>query len=241
MSVSHDASDTAAAPRDRRRWLLPLLSVLAILAALAMFWSARSLAPSEPELVLGAPVADSPFAGFAITPPREAPGFELIASTGEPLRLDDLRGRVVLLFFGYTFCPDVCPQTMTKVAHGLRELGDDADAVTPVFVSVDPNRDTLDVIGQFVAGYGPQFLGATGDPDTLRAMADDYAVTYFVDEEEGQEPDPRFYTITHSATVFLIDTEGRLRASFLGPYTPNDVAHDVRVVLAEGDGAQAVE
>jgi protein SCO1/2 len=193
------------------------------------------MAPSGEELVLGAPTPESPFAGFMISPARPAPPIELRGTDGETVRLTDFEGQVVLLFFGYTFCPDVCPQTMTKLTVALRELEDRADGVTVLFVSVDPERDTPVAIEQFLAGYNSRTVGVTGDHDKLRALADAYAVTYFVDNEDSEDFDPRFYTITHSATVFMIDQGGRLRASFLGPYTPDDVAHDVTVLLDEAE------
>jgi protein SCO1/2 len=234
--------DDGGSPLERV--LVPGLVVAAIVLAAAALLISRSLtsqgtggdgtsAGRDDVSTAGLQGDPLDFAGFAIDPPRTAYDFEMPSQTGEPFRISDARGKVVLLTFGYTFCPDVCPNTLNKLAYAMQDLGELADEVQVVFVSVDPERDTPEGMGAFLENYDPRFLGLVGNMDDIEAAASEYGVAFYKEypPDEGEESD--FYTIAHSATVFLIDREGRLRSSLLGPYTPEDAAHDIRLLLAE--------
>ncbi|RIL08414.1 hypothetical protein DCC79_13870 [bacterium] len=212
-------------------------------AAVVSFWAsggfegggaARTDAPAG---VLEMP-SDSPFKGFAAIPERPAPDFTLTAHDGTPFELRSTRGKATLVFFGFTHCPDVCPTTMSKLAAALAALGEDGDRVAVVFISVDPERDTPEAIQAYLEAFDPRIVGVTGTLPELEAVAASFGVRFFKEYPQGTPEDPADlaaadYSMAHSATVFLIDTVGQMRASFLEPYAPDDVAHDVRVVLAE--------
>ena len=129
------------------------------------------------------------------------------ASDGKEVTAADFKGKVTLLYFGYTFCPDVCPTTLANVGAILRKLGDDADQVRVLFVTVDPNRDTLPVLKSYVKLFAPQIVGLRGNPDQLAALARRYRVSYSVTPESNGKP----YEVTHSSAVYVFDKTGALR------------------------------
>jgi protein SCO1/2 len=229
-AATADAEDRAGTPAAdppirRPRWAFPLLFVVVFglgLAALVGLWRAGLL-----------PGNDGGFRGFVMSPPRPAPAIPLATSAGEPFSLEAARGRVVMLFFGYTYCPDVCPMALGRMAAALDVLGADADRVLPVFVSVDPERDTPQVLDRYTKAIHPRIVGVTGDDATLREIARSYNVAYERDPVPAGASQA-LYTITHSSTVFLVDPQGRLRAGFLDPYSAEDLAHDVRLLLGGG-------
>ncbi|CCG42212.1 SCO family protein [Magnetospirillum molischianum] len=145
-------------------------------------------------------VASSPFEG----------GFALTDQTGKPVNDRDYRGRFMLVFFGYTFCPDVCPTTLTVLAGALDRL-DPATAakIVPIFVTLDPERDTPAVMRQYVSAFSPAIVGLTGSSDDIAKVKKNYRV-YSV-KVEGSAPD--LYTIDHSALLYLIGPDGRFRAT----------------------------
>jgi protein SCO1/2 len=129
------------------------------------------------------------------------------ASDGTEVTAADFKGKVTLLYFGYTFCPDVCPTTLANVAAILRKLGPDADQVRALFVTVDPNRDTLPVIKSYVKLFAPQIVGLRGNADQLAALARRYRVSYSVTPASDGHP----YEVTHSSAVYVFDKTGALR------------------------------
>jgi protein SCO1 len=129
------------------------------------------------------------------------------AGDGKQVTADDFKGKVTLLYFGYTFCPDVCPTTLANVAAILRKLGPDADQVRALFVTVDPNRDTLPVLKSYVKLFAPQVVGLRGTPDQLAALARRYRVSYSVTPKSDGHP----YEVTHSSAVYVFDKTGALR------------------------------
>ena len=150
----------------------------------------------------------------------------LLDQHGQPFTLDRLKGRWTLLFFGYTHCPDVCPITLSVLKNAkarMTESGADGDAVQVVFVSVDPQRDTLEHMGAYVAHFDPEFLGVTGDDADLKALARQLGVLYI-----RAEPDENGnYLVDHTAAVFLIDPRGHLVALFQAPHSAERIAADV--------------
>jgi protein SCO1/2 len=132
------------------------------------------------------------------------------------------------MFFGYTSCPDVCPTTLAEARWVLEGLGDDADRVIFLFTTVDPERDTPEVLGTYVAAFHPAIVGLTGAPDVLAAVRQDYGI--FAEKEvlEGSATD---YIVNHTARLFLVDTEGRLRLSYSFGTPPEDILEDIRHLL----------
>lgn len=129
------------------------------------------------------------------------------AGDGKEVTEADYRGKIVLLYFGYTFCPDVCPTTLTNVADILRKLGREAHNVRVLFVSVDPNRDTLSVLSDYVRNFGPNIDALRGTPDQLAALARRYRVVYSVTPATQDHP----YEVTHSSVVYVFDGSGAAR------------------------------
>lgn len=172
---------------------------------------------------------NSQAAGFRPTefdPPLPAADFTLTDAKGKRFRLSDLRGKFVLLFFGYTVCPDVCPTTLTNLRRALESLGGDADRVRVVFVTVDPERDTPEKIAMYIESKGDErFIGLTGSRRDLERVWKDYGM--FVERQEV--PDSAVgYLVTHGASTYLIDPKGRLAASYGFGTQAKDIAADLR-------------
>ncbi|HZZ59743.1 MAG TPA: SCO family protein [Roseiarcus sp.] len=129
------------------------------------------------------------------------------ASDGKPVTEADYRGQVVMLYFGYTFCPDVCPTTLSNVSRILDRLGPEARQVRVLFVTVDPNRDTLPVLKDYVKNFAPEIEGLRGAPDQLAALARRYRVVYSVTPETKDQP----YEVTHSSAIYVFDKSGAAR------------------------------
>ena len=178
-------------------------------------------------LVMGACGSPS-FRGSLVAEPIAVPDFVLTDESGEPFRLSDQRGKVVLLFFGYTSCPDVCPTTLANWRKVHESLGDDAGRVRFVFVTVDPERDTVERLGLHVNAFNPDFVGLTGAREALQAVYEIFDVFYEVDTSSGSALG---YLVNHTATTFVLDTEGvwRLRETYGTPH--EDIAYDIRQLL----------
>jgi protein SCO1/2 len=138
--------------------------------------------------------------------PRPAPGFAITRSDGQVFDLAEQRGKVVLLFFGYTHCPDVCPTTLADFASVRRQLGPRAEGVSFVFVSVDPARDTPEATMNYARAFDRTFIGLATDSASLAPIMRGFAVGAY--KEPGT--DPENYTVAHTAVVFIIDAEGRV-------------------------------
>ena len=133
--------------------------------------------------------------------------FALTDHTGKARTLADFRGKVVVLFFGYTQCPDVCPTTLTELAEAMKRLGPDAARVQVLFVTVDPERDTQELLSHYVPAFHPSFLGLRGDAEATARTAKEFRILY--QKQPGTTPGS--YTMDHSAGTFVFDAEGRLR------------------------------
>ena len=151
---------------------------------------------------------------------------ELADHTGKPRRLEDWRGKAVVLVFGFTQCPDVCPTTLADVALALKELGPDAERVQVLMVSVDPERDTPQVLGKYVTAFDPRFVALRGDLEATRKVAQDFKV-YFEKRKQGES-----YTVDHSAQSYVIDPQGRLRLLVRHDRIAQDLAPDLRTLLS---------
>ena len=155
--------------------------------------------------------------------------FTLDSTLGKPLSLSDLRGDVILLNFGYTGCPDVCPTALARMRDSLALLAPARQRVRPVFVTLDPEFDTVDRIGPYVRFFDPRFIGLTGSETAVSAAASHYKV-YFEREPSASETG---YAISHSSHIYLLDTNGRVRATFGEGVPVENIATAVRRLLAE--------
>lgn len=210
--------------RRRAACLVLLLSVLLTLLS----GCARPGAAVQSTTVVTPPSSTT---GTLLDPPKQLADFTLTSHTGKPLRLSDLQGRPVLLFFGYTRCPDVCPLTLSEWKKVKQGLGDAAGEVEFVFVSVDGARDTPDVLARYIGSYDPAFTGLTGDEATVQAIAKDFGV-YFHDHDNGADEEARL--VDHSPASFLINQDGRLRVVYSYGIPSEVISADIRHVLTEG-------
>ena len=153
--------------------------------------------------------------------------FTLAGPGGQPVKLSDYRGKTVVLYFGYTFCPDVCPTTLAELAQAMRTLGSRADGVQVIMVTVDPERDTPDKLNRYVTAFDPRFIGLSGTPDQIASAAKPFGVVY----EKHAGSAATEYLVDHTATTTVIDTDGRIR--LIWPYgTPSeDIAADLDHML----------
>jgi protein SCO1/2 len=149
--------------------------------------------------------------------------FHLVDQNGKPISDSDLKGRPALVFFGYTHCPDVCPATLFDMSEVLRALGPDADRVTALFMTVDPERDTAPVMKDYLSSFDPHLRAATGDPKAVEAAEKAYRVySKKVPGENGE------YTMDHTALVYLMDKDGRFVAPFSLKRRPEESAAELR-------------
>lgn len=168
----------------------------------------------------------SPFLAPQADAADYATDFSLLDSSGKSRSLASYRGKLVVLFFGYTHCPDVCPTTLGDMATVMRQLGPRAQQVQVLFVTLDPARDTPQVLAQYVPAFHPSFAGLTAGEQQIAATARDFRVVYRKNAGAGGS-----YTLDHSAGSFVFDKKGHLR--LLLPYgqSPGDIAHDLELLL----------
>jgi protein SCO1/2 len=145
--------------------------------------------------------------------------FDLVDQNGQTRRAADFRGRLMLVFFGYTYCPDVCPTELQAMSEALDQLGPRAEEVTPVFISVDPERDTPDQLRLYVESFHPQLVALTGSPDQVAAAARAYKVYYAKRPQKDGD-----YLMDHSSFLFLMDREGDYLMHFNPAATPEQIA-----------------
>ena len=191
---------------------------LALAAALTVAAGAALAAPAPaPRLKAG-----------VFEPAQAAPEFALKGSDGAELKLARFKGKLVLLVFGFTHCPEVCPTTLATLAQARKALGADAGDVQVVYVTVDPERDDVARIRQYLAAFDPTFVGGTEAPDKLAAMRKRYGVV----AEKIAATQPNAYGMNHSTSVWLIDRAGKLRAMMPYGHEAKDFVHDLRLLLA---------
>lgn len=189
----------------RSFWLL----VIGVLTGLVVAITAFSLQPHA-------------LRGSVIDPPIPAPEIAL----GD-FRLSEQRGKTVLLFFGYTYCPDVCPATLGEMKQVLKGLGALADRVTPVFITVDPQRDTPEKLAGYTAAFDPRILGLTGSLSELESVWQAYGV-YRAEQPAGKGGQ---YLVDHSARLYLIDPQGNLRVTYAFGTPVEDLLSDIKAII----------
>ena len=151
------------------------------------------------------------------------------SANDQVVHADAFKGRIVLLYFGYTHCPDVCPTTLAELGRAVRDLGPKADQVRILFVTVDPRRDSLSVLKSYAKGFGPQVVGLRGDTEALAALTKRYRASYGYGKPDADGN----YAVSHSSAVYVFDRQGKAR--LLGKPTNHvaDYAHDLKELVAE--------
>ena len=189
------------------------------------YWSALAFAAV---LLLSGCEQDTPWKLRDISGLMPDLQFTLVDSNGKQVDANRFRGKVVLLYFGYTHCPDVCPTTLAKLAKAVATLGADADRVRVLFVSVDPRRDVPARLGDYARYFGPQVVGVSGREKDLRALTKRYRVTYGLDK-----PDPEGnYEVAHSSAVFIFDAKGKVRLLATSQDSGDAIAADLQRMVA---------
>ncbi len=167
--------------------------------------------------------------GMAYQPARDLAGFTLTDTSGEPLALEDLEGKATLLYFGYTFCPDFCPQTLTDFQRVKQQLGDEADDVAFVMVTVDPARDTPERLSEYLEFFDPDFIGLTGSDEEITEVSREFGIVALPGESTPEAGD--FYFVDHSTKTYLLDQETDLVLEYPWGTSAEEITEDVRHVL----------
>jgi len=194
-----------------------LAGIIAGVAASQFFRRAETAAPELEQALL-------------FSESRALPGFALVDQAGQPFGPERLRGHWTLLFFGFVNCPDVCPTTLTTLAAARQALADLPAAQQPAvtLVSVDPGRDTPEVLARYVSHFDPTFTGVTGTADAIAALTSGLGVAVVVGPADADGN----YSVDHTAALFLVDPEGRFAALFGGPHEAGAIARDYRRIVA---------
>lgn len=169
------------------------------------------------------------FAGALVNSPRPVPDFTLTSADG-PVSLSDFAGKYVFLYFGYTYCPDICPGTLANLAAVRKALGDDADKVQVIMVTVDPPRDTPEVLGEYVAHFDPSFIGLSGSKEEIDAAGAPLHIYY--EKHEGTETTG--YLIDHTARAYLLDPAGNARVAYPHDAPRDGIVADLKWFFAQG-------
>ncbi len=206
---SEASSELSITPRLRyslrRIWQMSSLLVLAVALLVSLFWWLR---PYQ-------------FHGVYLQSPVRAPDFTLIASTGAPVQLRDFQGKTVVLFFGYTACPDICPLRLAELKQTVNLLGEEAKSVQVILVTVDPLHDTAEQLRRYVNAFDPSFLGMTGSPTMINAVATQFGIFY------DQETAITAGAISHTSTITVIDGAGYVRLLFPPGLSTAEMAQDL--------------
>ena len=167
--------------------------------------------------------------GMAYEPPRELAGVTLTNTAGEPVALADLEGRATLLYFGYTFCPDFCPMTLTDFQRVKQQLGEEAEDVAFVMITVDPERDTPERMREYLEFFDPEFIGLTGSEEQITEATREFGITALPGEATPEADG--FYFVDHSTQTYLLNGETELVAQYAFGTEPAEITEDVRHVL----------
>lgn len=172
-------------------------------------------------------VNPSQFRGTVLPAAIPVPDFTLLSATGEPVQLSDYQGQIVLLYFGYTFCPDICPTTLAELAKVQRELDDRGEKIQVLMVTVDPERDTPQKLAEYTGHFHPDFIGLAGSKEEIDAAGEGFGLYY--QRQEGTEATG--YLVDHTARVFVVDPQGNYQLSFSYGTPAEDIAHDLRLMM----------
>lgn len=194
----------------------PALRAAAAIACAALAFGCDKVSPSR-----------SPFKAIDVTGAPMGGELRLADHNGKARTIADFRGKVVLVNFGYTQCPDVCPTTLADLASAMKKLGADASQVQVLFVTVDPKRDQPELLREYLPAFDPSFLGLYGDAEATKKVESDFKI--YAQERPGKTPDT--YTVDHAAQTFVFDRQGKLRLLMGYGMAPDAIASDVRILL----------
>lgn len=215
------SSANPKAPKPgRSRWLNgPLLALFVVVLVGGGFLVARSFwgVPPGPAADAGAREGE-----LAIGGP-----FTLVNQDGKTVTDADFRGRWLLVYFGFTYCPDICPTSLARNSDAIELLGEKGEKITPVLISIDPERDTPEKMKEYVHFFHPRMVGLTGTPPQIAAVAKEYRVFYM--KAPGDQPDS--YVVDHSSLTYLIDPGGTFVQFFSGQASPQEVADKLKPLL----------
>lgn len=195
-----------------------------------LFCAILSLSACERRAAPAQQSAKTQFRNTDVTGLDYARDFALTDHNGKPRTLADFKGKAVVMFFGYTQCPDVCPTTMAEMTAVMQALGPQADKVQVLFVTVDPERDTANMLAHYVPAFDPRFLGLVGDAAATAKVAKEFKVFY--QKVPGKEPGS--YSMDHTAGSYVFDPQGRIRLFIRHAQGPDPIVHDLKLLL---DGA----
>jgi protein SCO1/2 len=170
------------------------------------------------------------FKGSVLEPAAPLPDFELNATTGQPFHLSDVKGDIALVYFGYTYCPDVCPLTMADVRQAIHGLEQGRDRVHVIFVSVDPERDTPEVLSRYLAAFDPSFIGLTDDFEKVKEVMKPYGA--FAEKETAADS-VAGYLVSHSARLYLVNTDQNLLLMYPFGFEAEDLRSDLAYLLSQ--------
>jgi protein SCO1/2 len=209
-----------------------LIATVAIAAMSAGFWLSSVQQDDNENKAANARQNFSPIQGTILSPARKIAVPALVKDNGETFSIGDLSGRWHILFFGYTHCPDICPTTMGVLAQA-KKTAEAASREFPgvIFISVDPERDKVATLGQYVQYFDKEFIGVTGDPALVKALALQLSVVYLkMPVEAGSGADD--YLVDHSSALLLLDPQGRLKAFLNPPHDPTTILKDIQTVIS---------
>ena len=169
----------------------------------------------------------TPIHGTTFDPGTPAPSFTLEAAGNKQVQLSDFRGKAVLLYFGYTYCPDICPTTLATLARARDALGADASKVQVIMITVDPQRDTPDRLSSYVQKFDPSFVGLSGTLEQIQPIGSSYGIYFQAEAPNGTGG----YTVDHTAAVTVIDPQGNRRILESYGLTSDQIASDIRSLL----------
>lgn len=198
--------------------LLPLAALLALLAGGGAGATAADAAANARHLPASA------------EPAALQPRYLLMDPQGRAVAIDDFRGRFQLVTFGFVSCPDVCPTTLLEFKQVLALLGGEAQRLQPIFITVDPERDTREVLREYTAAFDARILGLTGSPELVKRAADSFRIQYEIVREPGAKADN--YTMNHTAGMVLLDTQGRFLARFAYAMPASEIAERIRAEMS---------
>jgi len=192
----------------------PILIIAAGLAVIVGLGLGFLIPVSKPDLEVSQSIIGGPF--------------EMVNHLGETVTQETFKGRHMLVYFGYTFCPDVCPTELQSMTVALNDMGKEADAITPVFVTIDPARDDVAAVRDYIGFFHPRLVGLTGTPEQVEAMTDAFGVFYARARDTGETTD---YLMDHSSLIFLMDEDGRYVTHIRANTSPEAMARQLRDAL----------
>ncbi|MBI5671478.1 MAG: SCO family protein [Chloroflexi bacterium] len=200
-----------------------LLALVLLTIAAIIYVVYRSVSrPAEPVVPA---ISETQYTGTEYDPPVQLSAFTMPGSRGGPISLSDLNGKWSLVFFGYTHCPDFCPLTLAEFKQVKQALGEQADEVQFVFISVDGQRDTADALRDYLARFDPAFIGLSGDDETLARIGPEYGLFYERRADTGSQAN---YLVDHTTRTYLVDPNGLLRVTYAYGTEPDIIAESIR-------------